>query len=43
VEFFLADTWGHIPEYSHQGVMLYGFIQLVASIWLSRIIKRPER
>ncbi|MGQ9687642.1 MAG: hypothetical protein ACUVXF_02465 [Desulfobaccales bacterium] len=38
----VAEWWTSTPEAHQTGLMLLGFIQLVAAILMSRFLKRPE-
>jgi hypothetical protein len=40
----IVAQWFHAaPEKAQAGLMLYGFVQLVAAIMMSRFLKRPEK
>jgi len=39
----VADWLCRTPEANTMGLMMYGFIQLVACLWISRFMKRPEK
>jgi hypothetical protein len=40
----IVAQWFHsAPEKAQAGLMLYGFVQLMAAIMMSRFLKRPEK
>lgn len=39
----VAEWFTSSPEAHQTGLMLYGFIQLVAAIMMSRFMRRPEK
>jgi hypothetical protein len=40
----IVAQWFHsAPEQAQAGLMLYGFVQLMAAIMMSRFLKRPEK
>ncbi|MDI6853872.1 MAG: hypothetical protein QME75_09770 [Deltaproteobacteria bacterium] len=39
----VAEWWSRSGEVNQSGLMFYGFVQLIASIWLAKIMKRPDR
>jgi hypothetical protein len=38
----VAEWWTVNPEATQNGLMLYGFVQLIAAIFVSRFLKPPK-
>jgi hypothetical protein len=38
----VAEWWSRSGEINQAGLMLYGFVQLVAAIWVARFTKPPS-
>ena len=39
----VAEWVGRFPEANQTGLMLYGLVQLMAAIMVSRFMKRPDK
>jgi|GEM_PF-2865141 len=39
----VAEWWSRSGDISQSGLMFYGFVQLITSIWVARFLKRPVR
>ncbi len=39
----VAEWWSGSGEISQSGLMFYGFVQLISSIWVARFLRRPTR
>jgi hypothetical protein len=39
----LGEFMARTPEHTQTGLMLLGFIQMVACLWVARFMKPPKR